>query len=53
MTMLQGSAVADPAAPLVTDGFVPEWMQAAREQFATFSSAEFSGTCRRSSNRGR
>jgi uncharacterized protein (DUF608 family) len=44
VTMLQGSPVADPGAPLVTDGSVPDWMTAAAERMPTMADATFSGT---------
>lgn len=44
VTLLQGTPVEDPAAPLVTDGFVPEWMAAAADRVATMREAAFSGT---------
>lgn len=42
--MLQGTPVADPKAPLVSDGEIPEWMLEASEQVSTFEHATFSGT---------
>ncbi|MEA5051892.1 MAG: GH116 family glycosyl-hydrolase [Propionicimonas sp.] len=44
LAMVQGPLVDDPAAPLVTDGEVPEWMRQAAGRFGTFAHARFSGT---------
>jgi uncharacterized protein (DUF608 family) len=44
ITMAQGAPVADPRAPLVTDGFVPPWMAAAASGFGAFKNAEFAAT---------
>ncbi|QTX03389.1 GH116 family glycosyl-hydrolase [Agromyces archimandritae] len=41
--MLQAAPVADPRAPLVTDGEVPEWMLDAAGRVGTFAEARFSG----------
>lgn len=42
--LLQGTPVADPGAPLVTDGVVPEWIGEASARVGTFAGAEFSAT---------
>ncbi|HQX35301.1 MAG TPA: GH116 family glycosyl-hydrolase [Microbacteriaceae bacterium] len=44
VTMLQGTPVPDPAAPLVTDGEVPEWMLRAADRVGTMAEARFSAT---------
>ncbi|MEZ5110264.1 MAG: GH116 family glycosyl-hydrolase [Microbacteriaceae bacterium] len=44
VTMLQGTPAPDPAAPLVTDGEVPEWMLDAARRVGTMSQARFSAT---------
>lgn len=44
ISMLQGEPVDDPAAPLVTDGFVPPWMREAAHDFGTFDEARFTGS---------
>lgn len=44
LTMVQGEPVADPAAPLVTDGEVPGWMRRAVDRVGSFRDASFSGT---------
>ena len=44
VTMLQGSPVPDPGAPLVTDAQVPDWMAQAAAVLPTMDTATFSGT---------
>lgn len=42
--MVQAQPVADPKAPLTTDGEPPAWLDEARQKFDLFEQASFSGT---------